>query len=56
MMRLLQEEWLSAAHKVCERAGASCPKPKQAGGRLLENVCENDIWRIKMLIKTKCTA
>jgi hypothetical protein len=60
MYRALQEEWLSAAQKVCNRAGASCPKPQQAGGKLLENVCakvgEIDIWRIKTLIKTKCTA
>jgi hypothetical protein len=54
MMQLLQGEWISAAKNRCQ---SSCPKPLQvAGGRLLENVCENDIWRIKQLIRTKCVA
>jgi hypothetical protein len=55
MNRELQEEWLRKAQQECARAGTSCPKPIEVeGGGLLENKCENDIWTIKMLFRTKC--
>jgi hypothetical protein len=53
----LQEDWLRKAQRVCDRAGASCPKPQEGGGsKLLENNCEYGIWTMKWLFKTKCTA